>query len=90
MQTVKEVDLTWTLESFYKLGVIVDAQDIITDVDQALKNAVAHVFPHVKHILCFWHILSNVRAKYEGSFPSFEEREPAQRHGISIWSWEEF
>ena len=53
MQTAIEMKLTWILDSVNKLGVIGNVQVINTDSDQALKIAVAHVFPHANHIFTF-------------------------------------
>ncbi|GKC54438.1 FAR-RED impaired response 1-like protein [Tanacetum coccineum] len=37
---------------------------IITDQDQAMKNAVEIVFPHARHRWCLWHIMKKLPEKF--------------------------
>lgn len=36
---------------------------IVTDRELAVVNAINEVFPTVKHLLCRWHVMSNIQAK---------------------------
>ncbi|XP_044496850.1 protein FAR1-RELATED SEQUENCE 1-like isoform X2 [Mangifera indica] len=36
---------------------------ILTDQDQALKEAISEVFPHSRHCFCLWHIFSKIPEK---------------------------
>ncbi|XP_022889254.1 protein FAR1-RELATED SEQUENCE 5-like [Olea europaea var. sylvestris] len=38
--------------------------EIITDQDRAMQNAIKFVFPHTKHRWCLWHILKKLPEKF--------------------------
>ena len=53
----KEEDYQWALEAF---GSIVEPKLLITDRELALMNAINSVFPNCIHLLCIWHINTNI------------------------------
>ena len=55
----KEEDYQWALEAF---GSIVEPKLLITDRELALlmNDAIKSVFPNCIHLLCIWHINTNI------------------------------
>ena len=70
MRAEREDNYRWALSCFRSL---LEANDIrpevmVTDREMALMNAIKAEFPHVKNLLCIWHINHNIAAKYKASF----------------------
>ena len=65
MRSEKTHDVAWALNKLRELIVKEKnlPQVIVTDKDTTLMNAVAHVFPTSKQLLCQFHIAKNVTAK---------------------------
>ena len=61
----QENNFTWVLERL--VGLLTSKLNmpkvIVTDRDSALMNAVAKVLPKTDHVLCYFHIENNVKAK---------------------------
>ena len=58
---------------------------MITDKEQALKNALRRYFPSVPQLLCRWHVAKNVLTHVQDNWvvradQSDEEKEKAQEH----------
>jgi len=62
----QEDSFTWTLEML--VGLLTSKLNmpkvVVTDRDNTLMNAVAKVLPETNHILCYFHIGKNVKAKF--------------------------
>jgi hypothetical protein len=87
LRTEREADYSWVLQQlsalvpgFKKPGVV------ITDRDLALMNALAVLFPASKHVLCKWHIKTNVEAK---CWPYFKDLPPTAA-GSADERWTQF
>lgn len=51
-------DAVWPKETNYKLPSV-----IVTDNEQALRNAIESVFPESQHLLCSWHLWNTMSLK---------------------------
>ena len=51
-------DAVWPTETRYKLPSV-----IVTDNEQALRNAIENVFPESQHLLCSWHLWNTMLTK---------------------------
>lgn len=51
-------EAVWPTETQYALPSV-----IVTDNEQALRNAIATVFPEVQHLLCTWHLWNTMQTK---------------------------
>ena len=51
---------------------------IVANEDLTLMNECTTVFPTTRHLLCYWHIQSNIKARYIRDFPTNEAAEPNQ------------
>lgn len=61
-------EAVWPIEANYKLPSI-----IVTDNEQALRNAIETVFPESQHLLCSWHLWNTMSTKLAiGSVASAE------------------
>ncbi|XP_047165133.1 uncharacterized protein LOC124834478 [Vigna umbellata] len=67
LSTKLESNFTWALEKMKGLFLTSEGgpKVIVTDRDLALMNAIANVFPESYKMLCQFHILKNVKAKYK-------------------------
>ena len=75
----KEESYSWALgcikELFSKLNtptIILGPGAIATDCDQALRNAIATVFPESPALLCAWHANKNIQEHCKGKFSTTE------------------
>jgi transposase-like protein len=61
----QETNFTWALGML--VGLLTSKLDmpkvVVTDRDTALMNVVAKVLPKTNHVLCYFHIEKNVKAK---------------------------
>ncbi len=73
-------ELSASVEGFIQPGVAV------TDRDLAQLNALTHVFPNSKHLLCRWHIRKNVIAR---CWPFFKDL-PTTSAGTAEQKWAAF
>ncbi|KAH6825851.1 hypothetical protein C2S53_017814 [Perilla frutescens var. hirtella] len=57
---------------------------LITDQDLALKNAVKHIFPDIRHQLCMWHIM----LKFSDKLPPHLKKDKSLRQQVNriVWS----
>lgn len=51
-------EAVWPVETNFRLPSV-----IITDNEQALRNAIDHVFPESQHLLCSWHLWNTMSTK---------------------------
>ena len=62
------MELTWILKTLLEQSILINPGVIITDADLALMKAIGAVFPQAHHLLCFWHIQSNIKASAKDMF----------------------
>lgn len=51
---------TWALQTFVRFIRGRHPQTIVTDMELALRDAIARELPNTKHVVCIWHILSKL------------------------------
>jgi hypothetical protein len=56
-----EVNYVWAMEQFGKIWANKPPAVFVTDQELALTNALDKLFPESKRILCYWHVLKNVK-----------------------------
>ena len=69
----KKDNYIWALEQFSIILNHHQPQVLVTDKEQALINAIDHVFPNSHHILCRWHIFKNIQLHCRKNFKSEED-----------------
>lgn len=72
----KEENYVWALEHLRQiLGHYVTPSVFVTDREVALMNAIKLVYPTSDHLLCQWHIKTNIIKNCKGSFKEKEQFE---------------
>lgn len=60
LQDESSHSFTWALQTFVRFIKGRHPQTIITDMELALRDAIARELPNTKHVVCIWHILSKL------------------------------
>ncbi|KAJ6319429.1 hypothetical protein OIU78_014946 [Salix suchowensis] len=60
LQDESSHSFTWALQTFVRFIRGRHPQTIVTDMELALRDAIARELPNTKHVVCIWHILSKL------------------------------
>lgn len=60
LQDESSHSFTWALQTFVRFIKGRHPQTIVTDMELALRDAIARELPNTKHVVCIWHILSKL------------------------------
>ena len=69
MKRATEEDLQW-IWKYVENAIIIKPSVIVVDADKALVNACAEVCPSAHHLLCYWHVKSNIKAYHIWDYPT--------------------